>query len=1031
MTTPHSYEPPQRTAQDRAPKRSYDLENFMLNIVLFIAALLLIGAAALFINSVAPASIRVGALGLGSLLLYTAGLILYRFVSRLRLASYTFTGTGIALIPLTGVAAYTLLWPSGSAVWLLTSLIGTVAVIVACFIMPHRFMGYLVIAFLASDMLSLNQLMALGIFWYFVSLMVLATALSLILRFTPLDKIPGRVLHGLLDASRIFVPITALVAPFFMDRLTELELSLIFLLATFYVVALFTRPLPMDLYLQVRIYPVISALYLGLSAPEYRLSYSLLLSGIALLCSLLVIMNLAQAKKLQLATTKGWSWLGWNLRRDVGGSLAVAGLFFVLYGFSLAQANLPDFNYLQSGAQALINIVVLPGSLPLPASSLTALIWLSALYLARKQISAPATIILLCSFVFMSLLFAPLAHSPAMLIFGALLLLLLQKTYANYRVLMACIAGLLILLAFGILLWMFGGSNIWLMILGALAVAGASYLIYLSFGTSAAEGTTDNSVQPSQPTAYWLVAWFTVGAIFLTLLTAVASLPGTSLQLFISWGNTQVSLALYLAWLAFLLLGVALLKASVQTPHDSRYFVLPQSAAMLILLALVFSTLTSIRSVWIVTAALTLQALLTITPKEYRSAYLVLARILGPLTVALLLLDEAINLSVGSFVLIAVLILSVNGAVFALARPQTERHRLLGLLCIGAAAAIAFIGSLTLEQKWQVTACLLLPLGAGLVWEFKHADRVNRIITTLLTAWSLYNLSWIWLVSDSLVAAKIANLLLLPTVMSVLIGLAFAYIRPLSSDRRSQDHSSHSLMRNPEIAYSALGVATLFGLLAAIEQDMLYSVITIMVIGYGWAVALPRRLQLPMAIITTVFAAIRILAGLENISPTFLLVQMLVLACAIWAFFETKKEQQQGHSLALALIWVGISFQILTTLILLVSPADFTLGRRITLLLITLAVLGSAVFINKKSPALVLAVVLSLQVLRLSDGFNPLTLALAALVLISLVVWRLLARSESAPPGAVAAPPAPPQVAASQAPSWQPPQGADIKPYEK
>ena len=104
-------------------------EDIFLNIVLYIGSLLLIGAAGLFVTSVTSsqdetAIFRVLAMALGAVVFYGAGLLTYRFVERLRIASYSFAATGLAFIPLTGVATYVLkIWVEGRYVWLLTSLV--------------------------------------------------------------------------------------------------------------------------------------------------------------------------------------------------------------------------------------------------------------------------------------------------------------------------------------------------------------------------------------------------------------------------------------------------------------------------------------------------------------------------------------------------------------------------------------------------------------------------------------------------------------------------------------------------------------------------------------------------------------------------------------------------------------------------------------------------------------------------------------------------------------------------------------------
>ena len=101
--------------QPPAPRRRVN-EDIFLNIVLYIGSLLLIGAAGLFVTSVTSsqdetAIFRVLAMALGAVIFYGAGLLTYRFVERLRIASYSFAATGLAFIPLTGATSgFSRLW---------------------------------------------------------------------------------------------------------------------------------------------------------------------------------------------------------------------------------------------------------------------------------------------------------------------------------------------------------------------------------------------------------------------------------------------------------------------------------------------------------------------------------------------------------------------------------------------------------------------------------------------------------------------------------------------------------------------------------------------------------------------------------------------------------------------------------------------------------------------------------------------------------------------------------------------------------
>ena len=80
---------------------------------------------------------------------------------------YSFAATGLAFIPLTGVAIYVLkIWTEGRYIWLLTSLVGTAAIVGACALMRNRVMAYLLISFIVSDSLAATKVAALPFVWY-------------------------------------------------------------------------------------------------------------------------------------------------------------------------------------------------------------------------------------------------------------------------------------------------------------------------------------------------------------------------------------------------------------------------------------------------------------------------------------------------------------------------------------------------------------------------------------------------------------------------------------------------------------------------------------------------------------------------------------------------------------------------------------------------------------------------------------------------------------------------------------------------
>ncbi|WP_237211953.1 hypothetical protein [Rothia nasimurium] len=238
-------------------------ENILLNIGLYLGSLLIISAAGLLATSLATAPQQAFLLSALAALFYTAGLGTFRWVPKLRLASYAFTGTALALIPLCGFAFYTLIWPeSGPLLWLLVSCIGTLAACGALALMQARVMSYLALAFLVSDVLAMSKNLQVALIWYFVALLVLATALTLWLRAFQ-DRMPTQLAAGFLDASRIFVPATVGAALFY-TSLAPWEISIIAALATLYAGAQLKQPPTWLYYLQARIYSLLAVAALAL-----------------------------------------------------------------------------------------------------------------------------------------------------------------------------------------------------------------------------------------------------------------------------------------------------------------------------------------------------------------------------------------------------------------------------------------------------------------------------------------------------------------------------------------------------------------------------------------------------------------------------------------------------------------------------------------------------------------------------------------------------------------------------------------------
>ncbi|MET3348740.1 UNVERIFIED_ORG: hypothetical protein ABID57_000405 [Arthrobacter sp. UYEF1] len=89
-----------------------------------------------------------------------------------------FTGTGLALVPVTGLALYNFALHHGPAAWLITSLIGTAAYVAAAVRLESRVLVYLSLTFVASTAFSGVSIMGGALVWYFAVLIAVAVLLT-------------------------------------------------------------------------------------------------------------------------------------------------------------------------------------------------------------------------------------------------------------------------------------------------------------------------------------------------------------------------------------------------------------------------------------------------------------------------------------------------------------------------------------------------------------------------------------------------------------------------------------------------------------------------------------------------------------------------------------------------------------------------------------------------------------------------------------------------------------------------------------
>lgn len=216
---------PKETPEERqARKDRRDRQN--INITLYAASLLLVAAAALFVGTALSPVLRFAGVCTMAALFYGSGLGLHRKVPRLRPASVAFTGTGLALVPVIGLALYNFAWHSASGAWLVTSLLGTVAYIAAALRLESKVLVYLSLTFVVSTAWSGIAVLGAALVWYFVALIGVAALLTLLSLLAP-GWLPPVFARPLMTLHPLVVPAVAVAVTFFPVLLTRWEYVLI------------------------------------------------------------------------------------------------------------------------------------------------------------------------------------------------------------------------------------------------------------------------------------------------------------------------------------------------------------------------------------------------------------------------------------------------------------------------------------------------------------------------------------------------------------------------------------------------------------------------------------------------------------------------------------------------------------------------------------------------------------------------------------------------------------------------------------
>ncbi|MGX9900189.1 hypothetical protein ACW0JT_10245 [Arthrobacter sp. SA17] len=100
-------------------------------------------------------------------------------------AAVAFAGTGLALIPVVGLALYNFALQDGPIAWLMTSLLGLAAYSFAAVRLESRVLAYLSLTFVVSSTWSGVSVLGGALVWYFTAMIGLAVLLMLVTAVRP------------------------------------------------------------------------------------------------------------------------------------------------------------------------------------------------------------------------------------------------------------------------------------------------------------------------------------------------------------------------------------------------------------------------------------------------------------------------------------------------------------------------------------------------------------------------------------------------------------------------------------------------------------------------------------------------------------------------------------------------------------------------------------------------------------------------------------------------------------------------------
>lgn len=255
-----------------APARTKaEQTNRNLNLLLYTASFLIIAAAAAFIATSTPASVRLTALWAVIIAFYGVGLFLHARVPYLRSAATAFVGTGLAIIPFAGIALSQLGGLSYGWSWCITSLIGLVTYAIATIRLSSNVVGYLTIAFSLSVAASTVAVVSGPFVLYFVVLIIISLLFH-VAAHVKLKWLPEFFQRPIQQTGHLLTPLTLVGSLLAYDTMTVATYQVVFWVATAYYLAIWFTNRTYVYETATRVLATVSILLTAFNAADFNLA---------------------------------------------------------------------------------------------------------------------------------------------------------------------------------------------------------------------------------------------------------------------------------------------------------------------------------------------------------------------------------------------------------------------------------------------------------------------------------------------------------------------------------------------------------------------------------------------------------------------------------------------------------------------------------------------------------------------------------------------------------------------------------------